>query len=123
MKVYRSEKRVGVIFRCKRCKLVRREDITIESETTDNEHPEYYLRQRTSRKREAGGRWQVAHYFQLSRPCNCKPNYPGHAPQMIGKAIEGRLKADHPCDARCTGAVGHNCECSCGGANHGIDHK
>ncbi len=24
-----------------------------------------------------------------------------------------------PCDARCTGARGHNCECSCGGANHG----
>lgn len=24
-----------------------------------------------------------------------------------------------PCDARCTGAKGHQCECSCGGENHG----
>lgn len=25
----------------------------------------------------------------------------------------------HVCDARCMNAKGHNCECSCGGANHG----
>lgn len=24
-----------------------------------------------------------------------------------------------PCDARCTNAIGPNCECSCGGTNHG----
>lgn len=26
----------------------------------------------------------------------------------------------HACDARCQSAKGHQCECSCGGANHGI---
>ena len=26
----------------------------------------------------------------------------------------------HKCDARCMSAKGHNCECSCGGKNHGI---
>jgi hypothetical protein len=25
----------------------------------------------------------------------------------------------HKCDARCQNAKGHDCECSCGGANHG----
>lgn len=25
----------------------------------------------------------------------------------------------HKCDARCTNAKGHVCECSCGGKNHG----
>lgn len=25
----------------------------------------------------------------------------------------------HKCDARCTSAKGHSCECSCGGVNHG----
>lgn len=25
----------------------------------------------------------------------------------------------HKCDARCLNATGHNCECSCGGKNHG----
>jgi len=27
----------------------------------------------------------------------------------------------HKCDARCMNARGHNCECSCGGKNHGIN--
>lgn len=29
----------------------------------------------------------------------------------------------HKCDARCMNAKGHNCECSCGGKNHGINNK
>lgn len=33
--------------------------------------------------------------------------------------IAGRVVEDHPCDARCMCARGPNCECSCGGANHG----
>ncbi len=32
------------------------------------------------------------------------------------------VRSDHPCDARCTGAVGLDCSCSCNGANHGIDN-
>ena len=27
----------------------------------------------------------------------------------------------HECNGRCMGATGENCECSCGGANHGIN--
>ena len=27
----------------------------------------------------------------------------------------------HECNGRCMGATGPNCECSCGGANHGIN--
>lgn len=37
------------------------------------------------------------------------------------KAIEG-FKNETPCNAKCTGAVGHVCECSCGGANHSVSH-
>jgi hypothetical protein len=33
------------------------------------------------------------------------------------------FKTEHVCDARCTSAKGPNCECSCGGANHGKDHE
>lgn len=33
--------------------------------------------------------------------------------------ISGKVVEDHPCDARCMGARGPDCECSCGGANHG----
>lgn len=31
-------------------------------------------------------------------------------------------KTEKTCDGRCTGAKGHNCECSCNGANHGKNH-
>ena len=39
----------------------------------------------------------------------------------------GRVEGDRltktqylcPCDGRCTGALGPNCDCQCGGANHG----
>jgi hypothetical protein len=34
--------------------------------------------------------------------------------------ITGRYVADKACDGRCMGATGHNCECSCGGKNHGV---
>lgn len=35
-------------------------------------------------------------------------------------ALKAFVNPDHKCDARCTSARGHNCECSCGGANHGV---
>lgn len=39
---------------------------------------------------------------------------------MVQREIIGTFKAGVKCDARCQGAIGHDCECSCGGANHGI---
>jgi hypothetical protein len=38
---------------------------------------------------------------------------------VIARRVEGKYKADKKCDGRCTSALGHNCECSCGGKNHG----
>jgi hypothetical protein len=35
------------------------------------------------------------------------------------KAVKGTYSPDHKCDARCLNAKGHDCTCSCGGANHG----
>jgi hypothetical protein len=35
--------------------------------------------------------------------------------------VDGKVKADHVCDVRCTSARGRKCECSCGGHNHGAD--
>ena len=40
---------------------------------------------------------------------------------MAGKPLHGQHNPAVPCDRRCTGAIGHNCECSCGGRNHGMD--
>lgn len=37
--------------------------------------------------------------------------------------VKGRYSENRACDARCTGASGHNCECQCGGRNHGSDNR
>ena len=34
-------------------------------------------------------------------------------------AVKGYVNNQIPCDGRCYNARGHNCECSCGGHNHG----
>ena len=36
--------------------------------------------------------------------------------------VHGSYSPDHKCDPRCTGAHGGDCDCSCGGANHGSDY-
>jgi hypothetical protein len=33
--------------------------------------------------------------------------------------IKGVYAEDVPCNAKCTGAIGPSCSCSCGGRNHG----
>ena len=37
---------------------------------------------------------------------NCKPQYGSYSTETI-------------CDGRCMGATGQNCDCQCGGMNHG----
>lgn len=47
----------------------------------------------------------------------------GGSIEYMGPVVRDRLVTDVkylcPCDERCTGARGPNCDCSCGGANHG----
>jgi len=51
--------------------------------------------------------------------CGCdSPDCDGH---VTLAPVAGKHRPDHPCDARCTSARGPNCECSCGGMNHGAD--
>lgn len=45
-----------------------------------------------------------------------------HRRQIWFKRIDGKISDVHVCDARCLNATGPNCECSCGGANHGKNH-
>jgi hypothetical protein len=45
-----------------------------------------------------------------------------HKWQLRFKAINGRYVEGHVCDSRCMNAIGPNCDCSCGGANHGRGH-
>lgn len=41
-----------------------------------------------------------------------------HMGEVSGRSLIQR-RTGCPCDGRCTGAIGPNCECSCGGENHG----
>ena len=55
--------------------------------------------------------------------CNCtvaKWRQPTNAIRV--SAVRGTFNPDHKCDGWCLNATGHNCECSCGGKNHGAGH-
>lgn len=120
MKEYIAKpKTVHLMHRCKKCKKAVRTSAHLESMSVDNEHPEWYLRKvRHYRKINHGEYWiEASNAFFPPAPC------PGCGVALPGKAIEGYLNPKCPCDRRCTGATGHNCECSCGGENHGMDHE
>lgn len=38
------------------------------------------------------------------------------------RKVFGKFVAEKVCDGRCMGATGPNCDCSCGGHNHGAAH-
>jgi hypothetical protein len=38
------------------------------------------------------------------------------------RQIIGVVNPDHKCDSRCTHAKGFDCECACGGLNHGLQY-
>lgn len=42
-----------------------------------------------------------------------------HKISLSFRQVQGRISDRHICDSRCFYAKGHDCECSCGGANHG----
>ncbi len=41
---------------------------------------------------------------------------------LVCKRVNGVYRPEIPCSAKCVGATGHNCECACGGKNHGAGH-
>jgi hypothetical protein len=57
----------------------------------------------------------VAEYStaQYRQPC------PDCGREREGRRIEGRVSENHKCGAKCRSSKGWQCECSCGGANHG----
>lgn len=42
-----------------------------------------------------------------------------HKREIRWVPVNGSYSESHKCDARCMNATGPNCECACGGANHG----
>lgn len=61
-----------------------------------------------------GGRPPLYHY--LAGRCACGSMH------FVERAIRRpNTPSNHKCDSRCVNARGRNCECSCGGQNHGAN--
>ena len=70
-------------------------------------------------------------FYSIGGKAN-KFNYYDSFKRLVGKDAQGNLypvqrkinyskhPSLHKCDGRCVNARGGNCECSCGGVNHGI---
>lgn len=70
---------------------------------------------------EDGSAWSD---FTAVVPCKLCPGvtarHGGHVLSLV--PVKGRRNLAKTCNARCEGATGPQCECSCGGDNHGQSH-
>lgn len=104
-----------VIYNCKRCKLGRRVEypesrvgsaFRINASGKSVPPGIYIMRCGGGRPTEYGGDVEMG----LCPSCH---------KMMAFAHLKGRISEVHICDARCMASRGPNCECSCGGANHG----
>jgi hypothetical protein len=92
---------IRYVARCPRCKTGHAEDIASDGYASEF----LYL---TSVR---GGGHQA---HRSCRSCGCG--------LYVWRRVSGRYSDARKCDARCTGATGPDCECQCGGHNHGADN-
>lgn len=101
------------IYTCKKCKraTAKRASFPMRKLTM----PDKFGHQRTVGMRilVQGSKGEFENYWAPARECEACGRH------MTAEQITGAFRADRKCDARCTNATGHNCECSCGGRNHG----
>ncbi len=106
-----------VIYNCKRCKVGRRVEYAVHRPRLSG----------SAWFREEGGKLVPPGVWIESCGGGRPPVYggdplgrcPSCGRKMVYGALMARVSANVPCDARCTGARGHTCDCSCGGKNHG----
>lgn len=109
--------------KCKRCKMPMRLDLSVEVTRSE------------LRRFGVGGLElspKVARYYVVHLPegrtlraTDCVPSFGRSCAcgsTVFVQPVVGRMNETVRCDARCTSATGHKCECSCGGKNHGSGH-
>lgn len=105
-----------IIYNCKRCKIGKRAEYPIGD------------RNRGFQRIDSDGRYVPAGIWVAAR-IRGFVEYGGDTEMGICPSCRrmmeyGQLKAtlrpEVKCNSICTGARGHVCDCSCGGANHGI---
>lgn len=119
-----SERSATVLYNCTRCKVGRR----VEYPLSHRAHIGY-------------GRYETTYYRLSERGARVVPGCSSLWDPVARRSVPGKFEGDGACpqcqramkwgfvrgihnpevkcDARCTGARGHSCECSCGGQNHG----
>lgn len=113
MPTIKPAKVVRYSCKCKLCKAKWTTELSDYMATYNAHEPncpgysDYFLKRTKGMVRPMTRDRMAAEQYQMA--CFCLDRRP----------IQGRYNAEIKCDGRCMGATGHNCECSCGGANHG----
>jgi len=104
-----------VIYNCKRCKVARRVAYPLKTSSGADVRiaDGKYIRPGIWVTAIGGGKPTLYGgdvEFGLCPQCHRAMDY---------GTLVGKVDLSHKCDARCEGARGCTCECSCGGVNHG----
>lgn len=94
-----SERTVRFIYKCRPCKVVK---------AIDRRYELSYWVDAAGKRGSVSDRLLSAH---IDPRCACGRYY---RVQQVKAAL-----SEHQCDARCINATGPDCECGCGGKNHG----
>lgn len=105
------------ILRCRACKATGRRAFVMRYTTTA-----YLGRMHTRQELLLDGRPATVHdrydvRRRLHAPC------PECGSQDVRVNVVKGVRSDVECGDRCRNAKGGDCECSCGGDNHGADHR
>lgn len=65
---------------------------------------------------------EIVQAYTLAWPNGFLATCAGCKAHFLAVPVRGRFVAEKKCDGRCMGATGPNCDCSCGGKNHGCAH-
>lgn len=119
-----STRTVPVTYRCSRCRKNKCEKVrqivyTVHSETERFQCPSTGRTSSQTRKTwfKDGVDLNVWNGYMPSLTCETCGEL------MQSEAIRGVYSEAHKCGSRCTNAKGGDCECQCGGANHGKGYR
>ena len=70
------------------------------------------------------GKWYDSFHKWVGYAAGARWTASGEGSKPVARVIFFKKNPSlHKCDARCLNATGHNCECSCGGKNHGAGNN
>jgi hypothetical protein len=111
-----------VLYKCRFCGARSQADVYVIRVEMRGSHPVIWNFKGTAARAGCSKYEGKAPQFSSSCPCGKAKGTSHQGKEAKGRLVKGTLDESHPCDPRCTGAVGSECVCACGGANHGADN-